>query len=179
MNCNRLSDANHATITRPSPLSTQSTRIAKLYFTTIWNWEPGSIMALMLKKKNVGQLSAQWVCHILKYTSMFSESTVSVGTYSLCWPDVDLLGLLNNIRTPLLILNGDTICPSLCPFPLFFFLFISTAKFRIPCQAEVDCMVTMSPPGNNILVLFGCARQNSSISDFVARGMTKSAEMLL
>lgn len=26
------------------------------------------------------------------------------------------------------------------------------------------------PPGNNILVLSGCVRQNSSISDFVARG---------
>lgn len=82
------------------------------------------------KKKNVGQLSAQWVCHILKYTSMFSESTVSVGTYSLCWPDVDLLGLLINIRTPLLILNGDTICPSLCHFPLFFFFLSPLPNFE-------------------------------------------------
>lgn len=135
MNCNWLPDANRATITRPSPLSTQFTRIAKLYFTTIWNWEPGSIMALMLKK-NVGQLSAQWVCHILKYTPMFSESTAHISNlysyiyYSLYWPDVDLLSLLINRRTPLFILNGDTICPSLCPFPFFVFFLSPLLNFE-------------------------------------------------
>lgn len=45
--------------------------------------------------------------------------------YSLYWPDVDLLGLLINRRTPLFILNGDTICPSLCPLSAFFFFFLS------------------------------------------------------
>lgn len=37
-------------------------------------------------------------------------------------------------------------------------------------------MVTLSPPGNNILMLSGCGNQNSSISDFVARGRTTAAD---
>lgn len=36
-------------------------------------------------------------------------------------------------------------------------------------------MVTVLPPGNNILMLSGYVKQNSSISDFVASGRTTAA----
>lgn len=36
-------------------------------------------------------------------------------------------------------------------------------------------MVTLLPPANNILMLPGCVKLNSSISDFVARGRTTTA----
>lgn len=77
-----------------------------------------------------------------------------------------------------LILNGNTICPSLCLFPhLFFFASVPLCSRLYPLswEAEVDWMVTLLPPGNNILMLSGYVKQNSSISDFVARGRTIAA----
>lgn len=61
--------------------------------------------------------------------------------------------------------------------PSFFFASVPLCSRLYPLswEAEVDWMVTLLPPGNNILMLSGYVKQNSSISDFVARGRTIAA----